>query len=57
MAGQRNITTVVTHQDVDISQNSYSEGNTTKRDVDLSTIAQDGIFSLQVEIESGSTFK
>lgn len=45
----------VTHQDVDLTQNTYSNGNTTDRDVDLSTIARSGIFSLQVEIESAST--
>lgn len=52
--GSRNISIRATHQDVDIAKNAYSEGNTMHRDIDLSTIAQNGIFSLQVEIESGS---
>lgn len=53
MSGQRNITTIVTHQDVDAAKSTayLSEA------IDLTTIAQRGLFSLQVEIETstGST--
>lgn len=55
MSQDQVIHTVVTHQDVDITKNSYSEGNTMQRDVDVSTMARNGMFSLQVEIESSST--
>ena len=40
----------VTHHDIDIAKNGYSNG----KDIDLTTIAHQGVFSLQVEIESGS---
>lgn len=51
MAGSRNISIITTHQDVDLT----SGGSKTSEAFDLTTKAQDGIFSLQVEIESGST--
>lgn len=50
MRGSRNISIVTTHEDVDIAKN----GNSLSEAIDLTTKAQDGIFSLQVEIESGS---
>jgi len=53
-SGQRIISTRVMFQDVDIAKDGYSEGNTQHKDLDLTTIANNGIFSAQVEIESGS---
>lgn len=46
----RNISIFITHQDVDIAKN----GNKESEAFDLTTKAQNGIFSLQVEIEVGS---
>lgn len=50
MGRGKSISIIVTHEDVDIAKNGNSESEA----IDLTTMAQDGIFSLQVEIESGS---
>lgn len=50
MAGQRPIWTTTTHEDVDLAHSTASLSEA----IDLTTRAQNGIFSLQVEVETSA---